>query len=62
MHKTHHLKETIPSSSITWSEMGKQNIQVKKVYSKDTLNELKASVDTGVALHSFCDWGMESHF
>ena len=24
-----HLKETIPSSSITWSEMGKQNIQAK---------------------------------
>ena len=28
-----HLKGTIPSSSITWSEMGKQNIQAKKVYS-----------------------------
>ena len=27
-----HLKETIPSSSITWSEMGKQNIQAKEVY------------------------------
>ena len=26
-----HLKETIPSSSITWSEMGKQNIQTKAV-------------------------------
>ena len=26
------MKETIPSSSITWSEMGKQNIQAKKVY------------------------------
>ena len=28
-----HLKETIPSSSITWSEMGKQNVQAEKVYS-----------------------------
>ena len=27
-----HLKETIPSSSITWSEMGKQNMQAKVVY------------------------------
>ena len=27
-----HLKETIPSCSITWSEMGKQNIQAKEVY------------------------------
>ena len=27
-----HLKETIPSSSITWSEMGKQNVQAEKVY------------------------------
>ena len=27
-----HLEETIPSSSITWSEMGKQNIQAKEVY------------------------------
>ena len=27
-----HLKETIPSSSITWCEMGKQNIQAKEVY------------------------------
>ena len=27
-----HLKETIPSSSITWSEMGKENIQAKEVY------------------------------
>ena len=27
-----HLKETIPSSNITWSEMGKQNIQAEKVY------------------------------
>ena len=27
-----HLKETIPSSSITWYEMGKQNIQAKEVY------------------------------
>ena len=27
-----HLKETIPSSSITWSDMGKQNIQAKEVY------------------------------
>ena len=26
------MKETIPSSSITWSEMGKQNIQAEKVY------------------------------
>ena len=30
-----HLKETIPSSSITWSEMGKQNIQAEKVYYND---------------------------
>ena len=29
-----HLKETIPSSSITWSEMRKQNIQAKEVYRK----------------------------
>ena len=29
-----HLKETIPSSSITWSEMGEQNLQAnKEVYS-----------------------------
>ena len=27
-----HLKETISSSNITWSEMGKQNIQAKEVY------------------------------
>ena len=27
-----HLKENIPSSSITWSEMGKQNIQAEEVY------------------------------
>ena len=27
-----HLKETIPSSSITWSEMEKQNIQAKAVF------------------------------
>ena len=27
-----HLKETIPSSSITWSEMGKQNVQAENVY------------------------------
>ena len=27
-----HLKDTIPSCSITWSEMGKQNIQAKEVY------------------------------
>ena len=27
-----HLKETIPSSSITWSEMRRQNIQAKEVY------------------------------
>ena len=26
------MKETIPSSSITWSEMGKQNVQAEKVY------------------------------
>ena len=29
-----HLKETVPSSSITWSEMGKQNVQAEKVYWK----------------------------
>ena len=38
-----HLKETIPSSSITWSEMGKQNIQAKKVY---CLMNLKNSGDS----------------
>ena len=27
-----HLKETILWSSITWSEMGKQNVQAEKVY------------------------------
>ena len=27
------MKETIPSSSITWFEMGKQNIKAKEVYS-----------------------------
>ena len=27
-----HLKETIPSNSITWSETGKQNIQAKEVH------------------------------
>ena len=27
-----HLKEAIPSSSITWSEMGKQNKKAKEVY------------------------------
>ena len=33
-----HLKETIPSSSITWSEMRKQNIQAKEVYRPVRLN------------------------
>ena len=27
-----HLKETIPSSSITWSKMGKQNLKAKEAY------------------------------
>ena len=27
-----HLKKTIPSSNITWSEMGQQNIQAEEVY------------------------------
>ena len=27
-----HLKETVLQGTITWSEMGKQNIQAKKVY------------------------------
>ena len=27
-----HLNESVPSSSITWSEMRKQNIQAKEVY------------------------------
>jgi len=27
-----HFKESIPSSSITWSEMGNQIIQAKEVY------------------------------
>ena len=33
MRKRRHLKETVPSSSITWSEMGKQNVLAEKVYS-----------------------------
>ena len=28
------LKETVPWGTITWSSMGKQNIQAKKVYSQ----------------------------
>ena len=32
-----HLKETIPSSSMTWSEMGKQNIQAKARWSGDVI-------------------------
>ena len=28
----HNLKETVLSGNITWSEMGKQNIQAEKVY------------------------------
>ena len=27
-----HLKETVLYSNITWSEMGKQNVQAKEVY------------------------------
>ena len=30
--------------------------------SKDTLNDWKAFVDTGVSLHFCCDWGMQRHF
>ena len=34
------LKETIPSSSMTWSEMGKQNVQAKEVYWHDIVSEV----------------------
>ena len=27
-----HLKETVPLGNITWSEMGKQNVQAKEVH------------------------------
>ena len=29
-----HLKESVPWSNITWSEMGKQNVQAKEVHYK----------------------------
>ena len=29
-----HFKETVPRGNFTWSEMGKQNIQAKKVLTK----------------------------
>ena len=38
-----HLKETIPSSSIAWSEMGKQNVQAEKVYCYSTLDSAALS-------------------
>ena len=39
-----HLKETILSSSITWSEIGKQNIQAKEVYCNAYFNSDKVQV------------------
>ena len=35
MHSGRHLKETVLRGNITWSEMGKQSIQAKKVYREE---------------------------
>ena len=40
------LKETIPSSSITWSEMGQQNIQAKEVYYSFSMPKRKVTNKT----------------
>ena len=50
-----HLKETIPSSSITWSEIGKQNIQAKEVYwtARGTVKVNKEN-ESSIVLYSSC--------
>ena len=37
MHLGQHLKETVLWGDVMWSEMGKQNIQAKKVYTEEKL-------------------------
>ena len=37
MHSGRHLKETVLRGNITWSEMGEQSIQAKKVYREEKL-------------------------
>ena len=44
-----HLKKTVHWGTITWSEMGKQNIQAKKVYSSWPLNKGTEDICTGSA-------------
>ena len=41
-----HLKQTFPKSNMTWSEMGKQNVQAKEVsYSRwQRLGNLKVKI------------------
>ena len=43
------LKESIPKSSITWSEMGKQNIQAKKVYCCGSASKVTISDDLSLS-------------
>ena len=47
-----HLKETIPSSSITWSEMEKQNIQAKEVYFLSYLVQDYSYIFFNLVLHN----------
>ena len=49
------MKETIPSSSITWSEMRKQNIQAKEVYYHKTESNCYYLVVV-IATTRFCWW------
>ena len=41
---TRHLNETVLWGTITWSEVGKQNIQAKKVYFHVVLEKSTASI------------------
>ena len=50
------LEKTSATDSEYWQSTLPHN------YLRIALNEWKASVDTGVALHFCCDWGMQSHF
>ena len=50
------LEKTSSTDSEYWQSTLPHN------YLRIALNEWRAFVDTGVALHFCCDWGMQSHF
>ena len=53
-----HLKETIPKRSIMWSEIGKQNVQAKRLYAIDLY--IVTTLITGIISFSVITWVEES--